>query len=542
MSVDLYLEQVIAGAKLVVVRLLGGRAYWAYGIDRLAAFCRERGIALGVLPGDAREDPELAERSTLGAEDRARLWGYLVHGGIGNSGQLLRFAATLLGRAEPWEEPRPLPPASLYAPGRPAPTLDEVTAGRRGRPVAAVLFYRALLQSGDLAPIDRLLAALDAEGLDAVALAVTSLKEPAAADVVERVLAETGAGGGAERHRLRGLDAGGGGDPGPLAGCDAVVLQVVLAGSEAALVAGGTRGLSPRDLAMNVALPEVDGRVLARAISFKSASAFDAATESWRVVARAGADDRVGVHGPPRRRLGAAAAHARGGAAHRHDPGQLPDARRPARQRGRARHAGELPSRCCGRSRRQGYRRRRAVRGRRRADRGPSRPDRPTSWQGGRSARSACSLPLERLSRLFATLPEAVRSAVDGALGRPGRRPARRATAPSRLGLLPLGNVVVGIQPARGYHIDPAATYHGPTSSRRTATSPSTSGCGTSFGAHAVVHLGKHGNLEWLPGKALALVGGLLPRGGAGAAAAPLPVHRQRSRRGHAGQAARRRP
>ena len=176
----------------MVVRLLGGRAYWAYGVDRLAAFCRERGITLGLLPGDAREDPELADRSTLGAEDRARLWGYLVHGGIGNSGQLLRFAATLLGRAEPWEEPRPLPPASLYAPGRPAPTLDEVTAGRRGRPVAAVLFYRALLQSGDLAPIDRLLAALDAEGLDAVALAVTSLKEPAAAGVVERVLAETG--------------------------------------------------------------------------------------------------------------------------------------------------------------------------------------------------------------------------------------------------------------------------------------------------------------------------------------------------------------
>ena len=100
LSVDLYLERVVEGARLVVVRLLGGRPYWAYGVDQLATFCRERGIGLALLPGDAREDPELAERSTVAAEDRAQLWGYLVHGGIGNSGQLLRFAATLFGRAE----------------------------------------------------------------------------------------------------------------------------------------------------------------------------------------------------------------------------------------------------------------------------------------------------------------------------------------------------------------------------------------------------------------------------------------------------------
>ncbi len=76
---------------------------------------------------------------------------------------------------------------------------------------------------------------------------------------------------------------------------------------------------------------------------------------------------------------------------------------------------------------------------------------------------------------------------------------------------------------------------------RRTATSPSTSGCATASASHAVVHLGKHGNLEWLPGKALALSASLLSRGGARAAAASLSLHRQRSGRGHAGQAARRR-
>src|SRR5215208_703508 len=83
LSVDLHLDRVAAHARLVVVRLLGGRAYWPYGAERLAALCRERRIPLAVLPGDAREDPALAELSTLPGPERRRLWAYLVHGGIG---------------------------------------------------------------------------------------------------------------------------------------------------------------------------------------------------------------------------------------------------------------------------------------------------------------------------------------------------------------------------------------------------------------------------------------------------------------------------
>ena len=65
MSVDLWIDRVGAHAKVIVVRLLGGLDWWKYGIERLAALARERGIALAVLPGEDRDDPRLAAASTL---------------------------------------------------------------------------------------------------------------------------------------------------------------------------------------------------------------------------------------------------------------------------------------------------------------------------------------------------------------------------------------------------------------------------------------------------------------------------------------------
>jgi cobaltochelatase CobN len=59
MSVDVYLENTIAHARLVIVRLLGGAGYWPYGLEQLAALARENDILLAVVPGDDQPDPEL---------------------------------------------------------------------------------------------------------------------------------------------------------------------------------------------------------------------------------------------------------------------------------------------------------------------------------------------------------------------------------------------------------------------------------------------------------------------------------------------------
>ncbi|MCG8359565.1 MAG: cobaltochelatase subunit CobN, partial [Kiloniellales bacterium] len=116
LSVDLYAETMVAEARLVVVRLLGGVSYWPYGVEQIRAICEERGIPLALLPGDDQPDAELASLCRLPQAACHRLWQYLVHGGPENARQFLAFVASLLGQETDWAEPRPLLRAGLYWP------------------------------------------------------------------------------------------------------------------------------------------------------------------------------------------------------------------------------------------------------------------------------------------------------------------------------------------------------------------------------------------------------------------------------------------
>src|SRR5437016_1001553 len=113
MSVDLYMEQV-AQARLVIARLLGGSAYWPYGVERLVETCRSHRIPLALVPGDDKPDPELEQLSTLQPDRVHRLWRYLAEGGPANADNLLRYAGSLIGFKEEWAEPAALLRAGLY--------------------------------------------------------------------------------------------------------------------------------------------------------------------------------------------------------------------------------------------------------------------------------------------------------------------------------------------------------------------------------------------------------------------------------------------
>ena len=274
-SVDLYLERVISRARFVLVRLLGGLDYWRYGVDELARTVREKGIALAIVPGDHRADGRLDAASTLPQAELRRLWAYFQNGGSGNIGSLIGWVETHLGHAAPWSEPTPLPPAGRYVAGcREVPDA----AGR-----AFITFYRSLVLAGDCAPIVALADALAAQNLAVTALYATSLKDPEAARILGEAI-------GRDKPDVivntTAFSGRGDASPSVLDRADAPVLQAILAGASEAQWRANPRGLGPADLAMNVVLPEMDGRLVTAAISAKAESPHSDALEFTRLVHR----------------------------------------------------------------------------------------------------------------------------------------------------------------------------------------------------------------------------------------------------------------
>ena len=515
LSVDSYVESIVAEAKLVVVRLLGGVRYWPYGIEQVSAECRKRGIALACLPGDDQPDPQLGDHTTLPAPAAHRLWQFLVQGGIENAIQFLRYGASLVGHELEWQEPRPLLRAGLYWPGLAMPSLADLQARwQPDRPVAGIVFYRALVQAGQTAPIDALIAALSERGLNPLPIYAAGLKEQVAADLIANFYGE------AEPDITLNCTSFAISQPGaarittPFDVADAPVLQVVLGSGTAEDWRKGKQGLSPRDLAMQVALPEVDGRIMTRAISFKAASRFDDATQcniveplpqpdrvdfvadlasSWVKLRRTSAADRriaIVLANYPNRdgRIGNGVGL--------DTPAGVIAALRAMQAEGYA--IDEVPET---------------------GDALIARLlDGPTNARDSRHRAAAITLPLETYRAFFATLPEEVRRQVTERWGAPERDPHVGANA-FRLPLIALGGILVGVQPARGYNIDPAKSYHDPDLVPPHAYFAFYAYLRRVARIDAIVHFGKHGNLEWLPGKALALSAACYPE----ALLGPLP-------------------
>ncbi|MBB4287282.1 cobaltochelatase subunit CobN [Roseospira goensis] len=506
-SVDLYADAVLRHAKLIVVRLLGGTAYWSYGVETLTRIARETGAALALLPGDATPDPALVEASTVPPAEAHRLWQYLVHGGVDNAEQMLRRCADLLGTPgfADWRAPAPLPPAGRYGP-----------APAGARPVVALVFYRALAQAGDLAVVDALRDALDAEGLDVLAAHVTSLKDPVAAGLLGEILADSPpdlilnltsfAVATAEQARED-----------PFAAHDGPVLQAVLASGSAESWRDGAHGLIARDIAMAVTLPEMDGRVFTRAVSFKGLHRWDADAQV-DVTGHVPAPDRVAFVAalcaawvrlrrtpPAQRRVAVVLAN------YPNKDGRLGNGVGLDTPAGTVRVLDALAA--------AGYRvDDRPADGADLMDRLRAGPTNALEARGARLIRVV--LPLATYRAAFDRLPEAARREVTDRWGDPADDPSFLAERGGfALSMMVLGHVAVGIQPARGYHIDPVSSYHDPALIPPHGYLAVYVWIRAVFGAHAVVHMGKHGNMEWLPGKSLALSAACWPE----AVFGPLP-------------------
>ena len=284
LSVDTYVEQTLSSAKGVLIRLIGGLSYWSYGIQQVSDLARRQGIALAVLPGDGRPDPQLDAASTVPVSTLRRLAQLCDTGGPVSAQAApaqLALAAGLY--AGPVRGAKVLPQVGVWIPedGVICPIAAFPVAGTAPR--ALVVFYRAYLAAADTAPVAALTEALRARGFAVTGLFAPSLKTPEAAGWLARQVRALKPDAIVNATSFSGISASG---TSPLDAAGVPVFQVALSTAPRDAWAGAERGLSPADLAMHVVLPEVDGRLFAGVASFKETAARDPALEFARAAHR----------------------------------------------------------------------------------------------------------------------------------------------------------------------------------------------------------------------------------------------------------------
>ncbi|MEH1888396.1 MAG: cobaltochelatase subunit CobN [Nostoc sp.] len=636
LSVDTYGEQVLELAQVIILRLLGGRSYWGYGLEVVQEIVQRNGRTLIVMPGDDAFDPDLISLSTVPLGVVNQVWQYFSEGGVENFVNALQFISdTCLLTAYNPPLPRPIPRVGLYEWGagsreqgagsgeqgagsreqgageqgsreagehksRGVVELDSSTSELRSStselrsstfdtrsstlelrsstselrsstselrsstseldkstfdtrsstseldkstfdtrsstseldkstfntrsstseppsfqcpiPKVGILFYRAHYLAGNTKVIDALCEALVQKNLQPVPVFVSSLREPdVQAELSEffqpkeaqsiAVLLNT------TSFSLARLES-----ETPQTDLwqklDVPVLQVILSGGSIEQWKSQFQGLSPRDIGMNVALPEVDGRIITRAVSFKEVQTRNPHLET-----------DVVIYEPVSDRIEFVAKLAANWARLRDKPPQerriaLILANYPNRNGRLANGVGlDTPASCVEILQAlhlAGYE----------VENPPAQGDEliqrltdgVTNDPEGREWLPVHqSVSWEEYQEYFASLPPAVQQGISERWEMGHEDKKDKGNNPMPVPGIQLGNVFVGIQPARGYDNDPSLNYHAPDLEPTHAYLAFYYWVRECFGADAVVHVGKHGNLEWLPGKSVALSSNCYP-------------------------------
>lgn len=515
---DLYTDKVLEHAKVVVVSLLGGASYWQYAVEQLQTWAAKsrpkKPRHLLIVSGDDSVDPELLEVSSVEAESLNRVWRYLREGGVGNAQQLFQFLGSkYLAHDTSWHEPQVLPHCQLYLSNSSYAQASlkewQQRYGESPDSVCAVLFYRSHLQSGNTRMFDELITILEQQGLQPLPISIASLKDAESLFLVNALIEQTNAklvinttGFASNRVGSPDLSAEPLSFESPFKR-NIPVLQLILSGSTQEDWQQFSQGLRSRDIAMQVVLPEMDGRIITRAVSFKTESHYSERCEvsviryalheerahfiaqlAWRYCQLANKpnvekriavilanyptkDGRIGngvgldtpqstIHilqalaqaGYPIEAIpedGTALIHALLGAV-TNNPNTL--------------H--ELPC-----------------------------------WQ---------SMDIATYMHYFQQMPLANQQAIWERWGAPENDPKCRNGRLMLAGIR-LGETFIGIQPARGFNIDLSANYHDPDLVPPHSYLAYYFWLREVYQVDAVIHVGKHGNLEWLPGKGVALSG-----------------------------------
>ncbi len=506
-----------AGIDVVVLRLLGGRQAWPDGISAL----RATGLPLVMLGGEAAPDAELMALSTVPAGVAAEALGYLREGGPGNLRELAAFLSdTVLLTGQGFAPPQPMPQYGVHrsASAAAGPQPPRAAAGpqpssaaadhqpptptrtSQASPTVAVIFYRAHELSGNTGFVDTLCAAITDRGATALPVFCGSLRspEPGLIELLGRadaVITTVLAAGGANAAGAQDGDW----DAGALASLDVPLVQGLCLTSSRSQWAESTAALTPMDAAMQVAIPEFDGRLITIPFSFKEEG-----------------PDGIGVYQADSERAarlaGIAIRHARLRA--------IPNSAKrivlalssyPTKHARVGNAVGlDTPAsavRLLRSMRAAGY------------DLGDGFPEdgdelihaliaaggHDTEWLTEEQLRAAdVRIPETAYRRWLTQIPAGLSGRIESHWGTP---PGELYTDDGHIVLAALrfGNVVMMIQPPRGFGENPVAIYHDPELPPSHHYLAAYRWLDGEFGADAIVHLGKHGTLEWLPGKGLGL-------------------------------------
>ncbi|WP_293330742.1 cobaltochelatase subunit CobN [Microcoleus sp. CAWBG58] len=575
LTIDTYAEEILERADVIILRLLGGRSYWSYGLEVLRETVQKTNATLIVMPGEDSPDPDLISHSNVSLSAVNQLWRYFTEGGVQNFVNALKFTAdTCLktaynpplpqtvsrvgiydwgGCGEDGQEARSTAPLGFDSfPGSAwerrskasvsilthtandnttnlltdqlSPELPDNLLNIPTQAKVGILFYRAHYLSGNLAPVDALCQALAERNLVPVPVFVSSLREPD----LQIELLEYFQPKESEPIQLlintTSFAVSGFNNPEPeqnsLNSLDVPILQAIFSGGGLEQWESELQGLSPRDVAMNVALPEVDGKIITRAVSFKAVKNWNSELET-DVVGYVAADDRISFVADL--------------TANWVKMKQTPAANRriaiilanyPTRNARLANGVGlDTPASCVEilkALQQAGYQ----------VDNIPSSGTEliemltsgVTNDPEARELRPVNQyLDLAEYEEYFATLPQQVQ---DGICNRWGLATGERRTEVLTTNLdaylfaipgIQFGNVFVGIQPSRGYEIDPSLNYHAPDLEPTHNYLAYYYWLREKFGSQAIIHAGKHGNLEWLPGKSVALSANCYPEVALGA-------------------------
>ena len=526
------LLRAVAGAGVVILRLLGGKRALGDAFDPLVELCRARGIPLIACPGHQEWDEDLVTACTAPVAEVETVFAYLMRGGVVNFRNLFLFLAdTYLGSDYGHEAPAPMPWQGIYHPQVAAGTgVEEYIAARfvPGRPAVGALFYRAHWMSGNLAFVDDLIAALEAQEVNVLPVFAYSLKHSPEDD--------DGAAGG---HTLTEymLDAAGmprvdcivntmglamsdldrqqGGSGATVATgwsqellerLDVPVIQGIVSMGSRAEWADSSLGLGPIDTAMNVAFPEFDGRIITVPVSFKEETPSDGnGLSAGRMQRYVALPDRMDYlarlaarHAVLRRKANADKRIA------------IILSNYPTKDARIGNAVGlDTPASAIGilhALRNAGYS----------VDDIPADGDELVHRIIERCSNDTDTLTEEQLRlaaghverrdyrQWYAGFPDSVRAELQEAWG---DAPGQVYRAGDRLAIagVPMGNVFVGLQPPRGFGENPISVYHNPDLTPTHHYIAYYRWLRDIFRADAMIHIGKHGTLEWLPGKGVGL-------------------------------------